>query len=140
MSLDIERLEQSFARIRPQATAFSARFYDVLFTDYPQVRPLFVNSDMVEQQQKLFASLELVVANLRDPDTVGRTLAGLGERHRRYGVVSEHYPMVGDALLKTLERQLATEWTAEVQSAWTVAFSTISQVMQDAERPLGPPE
>lgn len=95
---------------------------------------------MVEQQQKLFASLELVVANLRDPDAVGRTLAGLGERHRRYGVVAEHYPMVGEALLKTLERQLATEWTVEVQSAWSVAFATISQAMQEAARPSGLPE
>lgn len=129
MTLDVERLEQSFARIYPGESEFAARFYDTLFADYPQVRPLFANSDMAEQQKKLFASLELVIANLRDSDTVVRTLAGLGERHRRFGVVPEHYPMVGSALLKTLEWQLASEWTPEVKSAWIGAFETISQVM-----------
>lgn len=143
MTLDVERLEQSFARIYPREAEFAARFYDILFTDYPQVHPLFAKSDMAEQQKKLFASLQLVVANLRDPDTVIRTLVGLGERHRRYGVVPEHYPMVGDALLRTLEGQLASEWTPEVKSAWTGAFETISKAMLEPADPSpsqGPPQ
>ncbi|WP_218082191.1 globin family protein [Anthocerotibacter panamensis] len=130
MSLNVELLEQSFNHVQPAAEQFSATFYETLFTDYPQVQPLFANSDMKKQQKLLFASVELVVANLRKPNVLTNALKDLGQRHVQYGVIDEHYPMVGAALLKTFALQLGSNWTPEVESAWLVAFEVISQLMQ----------
>lgn len=129
MSLNVEVLEQSFACVKPRATEFSASFYHTLLADYPQVRPLFANTNMVEQEQKLIMSLVLVISNLRNPDTLTDVLTQLGERHVKYGAMREHYPLVGAALLKTFAVYLGADWTPEVKQAWTDAYGAIVNLM-----------
>jgi hemoglobin-like flavoprotein len=137
MSLNVELLESSFAQIKERETEFSAYFYSNLFADYPIVKPLFTNSDMVEQQKKLFKSLVLVVDSLRKPDVLTGALKGLGTRHVKYGVLPEHYPMVGSTLLKVFAICLAEAWTPNVEQAWIEAYGVVAQVMLDgAEYPV----
>lgn len=131
MSLNVEVLEQSFERVKPNADQFAASFYQNLLTDYPQVRPLFANTTMEEQQKKLIMSLVLVVENLRNPGYLTTILQQLGERHVRYGAMRQHYPIVGAELLKTFESYLGEEWTPEVKQAWTDAYGTIANIMLD---------
>ena len=66
MSFNVEVLEDSFAQIQPHASEFAADFYSNLFNDYPQVQPLFANTNMVEQRKHLVSALVLVIANLRN--------------------------------------------------------------------------
>lgn len=129
MSLNIEVLEQSFSRVKPHASEFAAKFYQNLFTDYPQVRSLFANTDMQTQENKLMQSLLLVLLNLRYPDAWTGVLKDLGERHVRYDTMQEHYPIVGATLLKTLEFYLGTSWTPEVKQAWSDAYQEIVNIM-----------
>lgn len=129
MSLNVDLLEQSFAQIKDRGEAFSTQFYATLFADYPTVKPLFANTHLEAQGKKLFDSLVLVVDNLRNPEVLSDAVKGLGTRHVKYGVLPEHYPMVGGALLKTLGWGLATDWTPEVVSAWTGAYGAITQLM-----------
>lgn len=78
MSLNIEILEQSFERVKPNASEFSKTFYNNLLTDYPQLRRLFAKTDMEQQQQqKLMMSLVLVVENLRNPNYLKTILKNL---------------------------------------------------------------
>ena len=99
MTLNTDLLKTSFDLLAKQKTEFSDLFYQNLFADYPQVKPLFAHTDMNEQAKKLFASLILVVENLSKPDTLTSALRGLGTRHVKYGVFPEHYPMVGGTRL-----------------------------------------
>jgi nitric oxide dioxygenase len=46
-----------------------------------------------------------------------------------YGARPEHYPVVGPALLWTLEQGLGKEWTGEVADAWTAAYAMLSDFM-----------
>lgn len=131
MSLNVEVLEQSFERVKPNATQFASSFYENLLTDYPQIRPLFANTTMEDQEKKLIMSLVLVVENLRNPGYLTTVLQQLGERHVRYGAMRQHYPIVGAELLKTFESYLGEEWTPEVKQAWTDAYGTIANIMLD---------
>lgn len=47
--LDIEHLERSFAKIKDRGPEFTAAFYKTLFTNCPEVKPLFQQVDMQEQ-------------------------------------------------------------------------------------------
>ena len=49
-------------------------------------------------------------------------LQDMGRRRQDYGLGSEHYPMVGDALLKTVARYAEAAWTEEVEGAWVEAY------------------
>lgn len=46
-------------------------------------------------------------------EVLENALKGLGTRHVKYGVLPQHYPMVGGALLKTFEALLGSDWTPE---------------------------
>ncbi|MBE9011297.1 flavohemoprotein, partial [Pseudanabaenaceae cyanobacterium LEGE 13415] len=84
---------------------------------------------MNEQGKKLFASLVLVINSLRQPDALNGALTGLGTRHVQYGVLPEHYPMVGNTLLKTLESFLGTDWTPQTKQTWIDAYDAIAEIM-----------
>ncbi|GAB4211238.1 MAG: globin family protein [Synechococcales cyanobacterium] len=129
MALNVEQLTQSFDQVRDRGSQFSATFYDTLLSDYPQLQPLFQNTHMMNQGKKLFESLVLVVDNLHNGDVLTEALSGLGTRHVRYGVLPQHYPMVGSALLKTFGTLLGSQWTPDVQQAWIEAYQAVSQIM-----------
>ncbi len=129
MSLNVELLESSFSQIKEQEAEFTTEFYKHLFADYPQVKPLFSNTHMDEQAQKLFKSLILVVENLRNPDVLTNALQGLGTRHIQYGVKPEHYPIVGSTLLKAFAICLAEAWTPATEQAWSEAYAAVTQLM-----------
>jgi hemoglobin-like flavoprotein len=128
--LDIEHLERSFAKIKDRGPEFTAAFYKTLFTNCPEVKPLFQQVDMQEQGKKLFASLALVVASLRSPETLTIPLMAMGSRHSDYGVTTEHYPMVGQAMIQALATTLGPDWTADLQQSWLEAYHMVTDVMQ----------
>ncbi len=129
MSLQVELLEQSFESVKPVANAFVDSFYENLFSDYPESKPLFKTTKMEEQKQKLLSSLVLVIENLRNPGALEAALKGLGARHVKYGTLPEHYPLVGNSLLKTFEQYLKESWTDEVKQAWVDAYGAITTLM-----------
>ena len=128
MTSQVFLLEQSFSRILPQKEAFAQAFYDRLFEQFPQVKPLFMHTDMKLQQNKLLAALALVVSNLRHPEKLAEPLKELGQRHEAYHVRPEHYAMVGTILVETLAR-FDPAWTLELQTAWIGAYETIVEQM-----------
>ena len=157
MSLQVELLEQSFEAIKPNAEefvnsfyenllaanpeakplfdpsadSFVSSFYENLLAANPEAKPLFDTTNMAEQKKKLLNSLVLVVENLRMPEVLDSALRGLGARHVKYGVLLEHYPLVGSALLTTFEQYLGEKWTPKVKQAWADAYEVLSQIMID---------
>ena len=132
MTLNVELLETSFAQICEQKADFTQCFYQQLFTDFPGVKPLFAKTDMKEQPKKLFASLTLVVNNLKNPEVLTQALQNLGQNHVKYGVVPEQYDMVGQTLIKSMAITLADDWTQEFESAWLEAYQIIADIMVKA--------
>lgn len=78
------------------------------------------------------ASIKLVVVGLENPERIVPAVRSLGKRHAGYGVQPEHYAVVGEALLWTLERGLGSAYTPDVEAAWINAYSLLSTLMQEA--------
>jgi hypothetical protein len=57
----------------------------------------------------------------------------LGLKHVRYGVKPEMFPIMGDALVHTLETTLKSDFTEPVKEAWLVVYSALSQDMIRAQ-------
>ncbi len=123
--LNIELLEQSFAKLATRGEEFVESYYDRLFDMYPEVKPIFAKTDMEKQRKQLLESLVFVVNNLRKPDVLGPALKNLGERHRELGAQEEHYAMFGEALLGTLEEYFEDDWTPELKNAWADAYDAV---------------
>jgi hemoglobin-like flavoprotein len=60
---------------------------------------------------------------------VTQALEDLGRRHVAYGVIPDHYPIVGEALLHTLETALECAWTPTVKEGWTTIYAFVSTTM-----------
>src|SRR5437660_8488079 len=109
MALQIALLEESFQQIAPVKEDFAKAFYKRLFSQSPHIQAFFINTDMQPQQNKLMASLALVISNLRQPDKLIETLQELGQRHETYHVQPEHYSLAETALLETFAQFLGAQ-------------------------------
>ena len=65
--LNVKLLQDSLKAISHKGDELVATFYNILFSRYPAVRPLFDGVRMPEQKNKLFRSIVLVVRNLEKP-------------------------------------------------------------------------
>ena len=129
MTLKIDLLEDSFNSVKHDAAAFSASFYNKLFTYHPELKPLFAQADFAAQEKKLISSLALVVENLRNPEQLTMALKSLGAYHKQIGTMDEHYPFVGQALVETFAEYLGNKWDRNTHKAWLDAYSIITETM-----------
>ncbi len=104
------------------------RFYEWLFREVPDVRPMF-QGEPGPQARKFLQSLKVIVAALDAPQQHVPVLQRLGERHRQYGVRPEHYPVVARGLLLAIEEALGPALTPAARSAWTRALDLVGEVM-----------
>ena len=128
----IQDVRRTWAMVAPIADQAAVLFYERLFTIDPPTRALFRRTDMTAQRATLMGTLALVVKGLDELDRLAPAVESLGRRHAGYGVVASHYVSVGAALLWTLEQGLGAEFTPAVREAWTTAYLTLADVMQDA--------
>jgi nitric oxide dioxygenase len=124
----VKLVQQSFAKVAPISEQAAMLFYDRLFAVAPGVKAMFP-ADMTEQRRKLMATLAAVVNGLTNLEAVLPAASALAKRHVSYGAKPEHYPVVGGALLWTLEKGLGDAWTPETEAAWTAAYATLSGYM-----------
>ena len=124
----IELVQESFSKVAPISEAAAVIFYDRLFEVAPSVKAMFP-ADMTEQRKKLMMMLAAVVGGLGNLESILPAASALAKRHVSYGAKPEHYPVVGGALLYTLEKGLGAAWTPELASAWTAAYGTLSGYM-----------
>ena len=124
----VKLVQQSFAKVAPISETAAVLFYDRLFEIAPPVRAMFP-ADMTEQRKKLMAMLAVVVNGLANLESILPAASALAKRHVAYGAKAEHYPVVGSALLWTLEKGLGEAWTPDLAAAWTAAYGTLSGFM-----------
>jgi nitric oxide dioxygenase len=124
----VKLVQESFAKVAPISEQAAVLFYDRLFEIAPSVKGMFP-TDMSEQRRKLMATLAIVVNGLSNLEMILPAASSLATRHVAYGAKAEHYPVVGEALLWTLEKGLGAGWTPAVAEAWTAAYTTLSGFM-----------
>jgi hemoglobin-like flavoprotein len=124
----VKLVQDSFAKVVPISEQAAVLFYDRLFEIAPSVKAMFP-TDMTEQRRKLMATLAVVVNGLSNLESILPAASALAKRHVGYGAKPVHYPVVGSALLWTLEKGLGEAWTPEVAGAWTAAYGTLSGYM-----------
>jgi NAD(P)H-flavin reductase/hemoglobin-like flavoprotein len=129
--MDPARLKASWARVAAFGAPVPGFFYARLFLAYPQLRDMFPVS-MAAQQDRLVNALGRIVSNVDDTGAIVPFIQQLGRDHRKFAVRPEHYPMVGEALLATLEYFLGEEWTPDLASDWTAAYTLVAETMADA--------
>jgi hemoglobin-like flavoprotein len=124
----VARLRATYERVRARDQRLAEIFYRKLFAAAPQIRPLF-RSDPKAQAQKLMSALDAVVRNLEHPAENAAMLAEMGRRHAQYGAKPEHYHLVIDLLVESMNELLGAELDRAASDEWRLALRLISNQM-----------
>ncbi|MDD4880473.1 MAG: globin family protein [Gallionellaceae bacterium] len=127
----IALIQSSWTKVVPIKDTAAELFYGKLFELDPAVKPMF-RGDMKEQGRKLMASLNVVVNGITNLGDLVPNIQEMGRRHVAYGVEAKHYDTVGAAILWTLEQGLGEDFTPATREAWTIAYTTLANVMKEA--------
>ncbi|GJQ08503.1 hypothetical protein GpartN1_g294.t1 [Galdieria partita] len=120
-SEEIQLVQQSWSKVEDRQHLIGEAFYHLLFETYPSLKPLF-RSDMEKQKKLLVNMVDKGVKLLSDTDKLEIALYNLGKRHRKYGVKEEHFPYVGETLLKVLKQFLGDELDEKSLNAWEAIY------------------
>ncbi|MCF8608691.1 FAD-binding oxidoreductase [Gordonia sp. HY285] len=113
---------------------FAAGVFTRLFSTTPALRDLFpveMGSLRTTFAQVIDYVLDAISAEDGHEDLI-EFLAQLGRDHRKYGVTSEHYWLMYDALMTEFSRMLGARWTQEVYDAVSHGTMLITGVMRGA--------
>jgi len=134
----VQRLKATYALVRSKDAALAVIFYAKLFAAAPSLRPLF-RSDLDAQAKKLIAALDAVVRNFEHPVENAAMLAALGRRHVAYGAKPEHYGLVIDLLVESMQELAGTAASPRDIEEWRMALRLISDQMIAAATEPGDP-
>ena len=129
--MDVQRLQESFARMTMHGDAVPLFFYSDLFLRHPETRDLFPIS-MAAQRDRLVHALARVVSDVDRFDGLTGYLQDLGREHRKFGAIAEYYPHVGTSLMATVAHFNGPAWTPELAADWKQAYELISSIMTAA--------
>ncbi|ODN66059.1 globin domain-containing protein [Methylophaga muralis] len=127
---DIALVEQNFAVLMEFSDALAERFYQRLFTEYPEIMPLFKSVTIEGQHKKLLASMVLLIQHLRDTEMIEDYLQGLGARHQQYGVETSHFEMFIENWLSVVAEFADQKWDSKLQQAWRNVLEYVAELMQ----------
>jgi hemoglobin-like flavoprotein len=114
--------------VRSQDQRLAQIFYTKLFAAAPHLRSLF-RSEPEAQARKLMSALDAVVQNFERPTENAAMLAELGKRHVQYGAQPEHYVLVVELLVDSMQEVLKTTKDSEAIVEWQMALWLIANQM-----------
>ncbi len=109
---------------------FGEAFYEVFLGRSPEAQSYFLGIDMKRQALVLTMSVSLIEEYYSSgyPATE-KYLKYLGTRHHSHAIPKELFPKWREAMIETLRRFLASEWTDELATEWTNAIDLCAGVM-----------
>lgn len=83
-----------------------------------------------EHTVKVVSTLSTAIENLQKLEELAPILKNLGSSHISKGVKKEHYPVIMDAVFKTLKDNLGvTDFSPVTQKAWKVILNVVKETM-----------
>ena len=106
----------------------TTRFYQLLFSNHPELKNVFnqTNQRQGRQQTALANAVYAAAANIDNLGAIIPVVKQIGQKHRALGIKAEHYPIVGENLLKAIKDVLGDAATDEIINAWAEAYGVIA--------------
>ncbi|WP_027327599.1 globin domain-containing protein [Helicobacter pametensis] len=132
----IEIVKSTAPILKERGEEITKEFYRDMFERYPEVKPMF---DMGKQksgsQPKALATAVWNAAmNIDNMENMRAFVTKVGEVHVKSEVKPEHYPIVGECLLKAIKTVLGAD--EEVLNAWEKAYGELAKFYIQIEEDL----
>ncbi|HTF69260.1 MAG TPA: NO-inducible flavohemoprotein [Edaphobacter sp.] len=124
--------------LKQHGEAITKHFYLSLFKENPGLLNIFNKANQREggQAANLAASILMYAAHIDHLDKLGGMVERIAHKHGSMEVQPEHYPIVGDHLLRAIRQILGEAATDEVIAAWADAYGILADIMINRESQL----
>jgi nitric oxide dioxygenase len=124
--------------LQQHGEAVTRAFYETLFEEHPALLNIFnpANQRSGGQARSLAASILAYAAHIDHLDQLGGMVNRIAHKHASLEVQPEHYPIVGDHLLRAIRSVLGEAATPEIIEAWGAAYQQLATIMTGVEQKL----
>jgi nitric oxide dioxygenase len=117
--------------------ALTTYFYTMLLRDYPQVIPFFNKAHQRngDQPRALANGVLMYARHIDQLEALGDLVNVIVNKHVALQILPEHYPMVGDCLLRAIRDVLGADVATDaVIQAWAAAYGQLADILIGAEK------
>ncbi|NQW45545.1 MAG: hypothetical protein HQ462_09095 [Deltaproteobacteria bacterium] len=134
MALDTKLIKDSFELAKPISDKLVKRFYENLYSDYPQSKSLYLDGQLPESQLAILKAINFIVDNLHNKEKLGTFLKTLNERYELRLNDSVINQSVCSSFLKTLSEAFGSDWTSELAEQWELTYQMVTSFFQDSKK------
>jgi hemoglobin-like flavoprotein len=108
------------------------RFYEIFFERRPDTLELFGAHSIAEREEMMRETLRALLALCEGESWLEENLAALGRSHWEYGVTTDMYDCLVDALIDCSREMLGERLDEEAESSLRLALCEIARLMSSA--------
>ena len=132
----IQLVKQTVPLLQQAGETLTRHFYDIMLSEYAQVRPLFNQANQASgDQPRALANAVINYGRFIDRlEQITGVVQQIVHKHVALQILPEHYPIVGTCLLRAIREVLGAHVaTDEVIAAWAVAYQKLADILIAAE-------
>ncbi|AWB44649.1 NO-inducible flavohemoprotein [Paenibacillus sp. CAA11] len=116
-------------------TAITSVFYRRMFEAHPELLNIFNHANQAKgrQQTALANTVYAAAVHIDNLEAILPAVVQISHKHVSLGIKPEHYPIVGEFLLKAIKEVLGDAATDEIMNAWKEAYSVIADAFIGVE-------
>ena len=121
--------------LQAHGEAITRHFYRIMFESHPEVKAFFNEAHQAAgtQARALAGAVLAYAAHIDRLDEIAGALPRIIQKHAALGVLPEHYPVVGECLLRAIKDVLGDAATDDVIAAWAEAYESLAALLIAAE-------
>ena len=133
---ELDVIKSTIPLLKERGVEVTKYFYEYMFENYPQVKPMFDQNKQKSGEQPKALALAVLNAglNLEDLSKIQNQVNKIGQKHVSLGVKPEHYPIVGECLLEAIKVVLGAG--QDILDVWGKAYGEIAQYYIGVEKEI----
>ncbi|PHH59644.1 hypothetical protein CDD81_2802 [Ophiocordyceps australis] len=124
--------------IKEHGKTITTYFYKTLLDEHPELKNIFSlrHQQVGAQQQALADAVFGYAAYIDDLGKLTEAVERIAQKHVSLLVRPEHYPIVGDYLVRAFGHVLGPALTPDIKEAWVAAYGQLANVFIAREKEL----
>lgn len=124
--------------LEQHGTAITTVFYKNMFEAHPELLNIFnhANQKKGRQQAALANTVYAAAVHIDNLEAILPAVVQIANKHVSLGIKPEHYPIVGEYLLKAIKEVLGDAATDDIINAWAETYGVIADAFIGVEKDM----
>ncbi|MDO9004495.1 MAG: NO-inducible flavohemoprotein [Aquabacterium sp.] len=121
--------------LKQHGEAITTHFYQLMLREHPELKAFFNEAHQAHgtQARALAGAVLAYAANIDRLEALAGALPRIIQKHVSLGVEAQHYPIVGQCLLRAIKEVLGEAATDDIIAAWGEAYTALANILIAAE-------